>query len=74
VKFACPSGKTVDLSKVLAGRYLLGVLQCPSNQLVCETMGCGECSPSGGFCSRGACHCHMERSGSGCKDTLVPQL
>jgi hypothetical protein len=74
VKFACPSGKTVDLSKALPGRYLLGVLQCPSNQLVCESMGCGDCSLSGGVCSRGKCHCHMERFGPGCKGTLVPKL
>jgi hypothetical protein len=74
VKFACPSGKTVDLSKALPGRYLLGVLQCPSNQLVCESVGCGDCSPSGGVCSRGKCYCHMERFGPGCKGTLVPKL
>lgn len=74
VKFACPSGKTVDLSKALPGRYLLGVLQCPSNQLVCESVGCGGCSASGGVCSRGKCYCHMERFGPGCKDTLVPKL
>lgn len=74
VKFACPSGKSVDLSKALAGRYLLGVLQCPSNQLVCETTGCGDCSPSGGSCHRGKCFCHMERFGPGCKQTVVPQM
>jgi hypothetical protein len=74
VRFACPSGKTVDLSKALPGRYLLGVLQCPSSQLVCETTGCGDCSPSGGSCSRGKCHCHMERYGGGCRQSIVPQL
>jgi len=74
VKFACPSGQTVDLVKALAGRYLLGVLQCPSNQLVCETTGCGDCSLSGGSCHRGKCYCHMERYGPGCKQTLVPKL
>jgi hypothetical protein len=72
VRFACPSGRTVDLSSALPGRYLLGFLRCPSNQLVCESMGCGECSPSGGVCSRGKCHCHMERLGPACRDSLVP--
>lgn len=73
-RFACPSGQTVDLSRQLPGRYLRGYLQCPSNALVCETSGCGNCSVSGGYCSRGKCHCHMERFGPGCKNTVVPQL
>jgi hypothetical protein len=73
-RFACPSGTTVDLAKVLPGRYLLGFLQCPSNDLVCESMGCSDCSSSGGYCSRGKCFCHMERFGPGCRSTLIPRL
>jgi hypothetical protein len=71
-RFACPSGKTVDLSAALPGRYLSGFLQCPSNALACEAVGCEGCSPSGGVCSQGKCSCHMERFGPGCRDTLVP--
>lgn len=74
VSFACPSRSMVDLSKQLPGRYLLGFLQCPSNALVCEAMGCAECSQAGGYCSRGSCYCHMERYGKACSQTLVPAL
>jgi hypothetical protein len=74
VSFACPSRSVVDLSRALPGAYLLGFLQCPSNALVCESMGCGQCSASGGYCSRGRCYCHMERYGKGCSQSLVPRL
>jgi hypothetical protein len=74
VSFACPSRSVVDLSRALPGSYLLGFLQCPSNALVCESMGCGDCSGSGGYCSRGRCYCHMERYGKGCSQSLVPRL
>ncbi|KAF6253662.1 hypothetical protein COO60DRAFT_396536 [Scenedesmus sp. NREL 46B-D3] len=74
VSFACPSRAVVDLSRALPGSYLLGFLQCPSNALVCESMGCGQCSASGGYCSKGRCYCHMERYGKGCSQSLVPRL
>jgi hypothetical protein len=74
VSFACPSRSVVDLSRALRGSYLLGFLQCPSNALVCESMGCGQCSASSGYCSRGRCYCHMERYGKGCSQSLVPRL
>jgi hypothetical protein len=74
VSFACPSRSVVDLSRALPGSYLLGFLQCPSNALVCESMGCGQCSASGGYCSKGRCYCHMERYSKGCSQSLVPRL
>ncbi|WIA18595.1 hypothetical protein OEZ85_010035 [Tetradesmus obliquus] len=74
LSFACPSRSVVDLSRALPGSYLLGFLQCPSNALVCEALGCSGCSASGGYCSRGRCYCHMERYGKGCSQSLVPRL
>ncbi|KAF8059103.1 Invadolysin [Scenedesmus sp. PABB004] len=73
-RFACPSGAVVDLAAALPGQYTWGFLQCPSNALVCEAMGCERCSGSGGYCARGRCVCHMERYGPGCAGTLVPRL
>lgn len=69
----CSTGAVLDLPKLLPTKIKTGQLTCPTARSVCPTLGCREAC-SNGYCWQGKCYCHMEFTGPGCSQSLVPSL
>lgn len=69
----CSAGAVLDLAKILPTRFKSGQLVCPNSSAVCPTLGCRDACRNG-YCWQGKCYCHLEFTGAGCSQSLVPSL
>eukprot|EP00878_Enallax_costatus_P003097 GHUV01003296.1.p1 GENE.GHUV01003296.1~~GHUV01003296.1.p1 ORF type:complete len:484 (+),score=96.88 GHUV01003296.1:3288-4739(+) len=74
VKLQCSGdGAILDLAKLLPTKFKSGQITCPNANTVCPTLDCKEAC-SNGYCWQSRCYCHMEFTGPGCSQSLVPSL
>ncbi|WIA42317.1 hypothetical protein OEZ86_008331 [Tetradesmus obliquus] len=71
VKLPCSDGAVLDLPKLLPSKFKRGQITCPAAASVCPTLGCPQ-GCSNGYCWQGKCYCHLEFTGPGCSQSLVP--